>query len=94
MRQAYVRSQIVSNLPSNSAGFQRVPEGKTVKNRVHLDISATPGRAPSREEVDAERDRIVALGASVLRVVDEMWGPFPEYHSIMADPEGNEFCIQ
>ncbi|MDY7541093.1 MULTISPECIES: VOC family protein [unclassified Cryobacterium] len=74
--------------------FQRVPEGKTVKNRVHLDINAVPGRAPSREEVDAERDRIVALGASVLRVVDESWGPFPEYHVIMADPEGNEFCVQ
>ncbi|TFC06676.1 VOC family protein [Cryobacterium sp. MDB2-33-2] len=74
--------------------FQRVPEGKTVKNRVHVDISATPGRAPSRDEIDAERDRIVALGASVVRMVDEKWGPFPEFHYIMADPEGNEFCIQ
>lgn len=74
--------------------FQQVPEGKVVKNRMHLDINATPGRRGSREEIDAEKDRIVALGASVIRLYDEMWGPVPEYHYVMADPEGNEFCIQ
>lgn len=74
--------------------FQRVPEGKVVKNRVHLDINATPGRRASRDEVDAEKDRIVALGAAVIRLYDITWGPVPEYHYVMADPEGNEFCIQ
>lgn len=74
--------------------FQRVPEGKVVKNRVHVDIDATPGRRASREEIDAEKDRIVALGASVIRLYDVQWGPVPEYHYVMADPEGNEFCIQ
>ena len=74
--------------------FQKVPEGKVVKNRVHLDINATPGRRAGREEIDAEKDRIVGLGASVIRLYDIMWGPVPEYHYVMADPEGNEFCIQ
>lgn len=74
--------------------FQRVPEGKVVKNRVHLDISTTPGARPTPEQLDAERDRIVALGAPVLREHSGSWGPFPEHHYVMQDPEGNEFCIQ
>ncbi|WP_422395416.1 VOC family protein [Salinibacterium hongtaonis] len=74
--------------------FQRVPEAKTVKNRVHLDINATPGRRPTPEELDAERDRIVALGASQVAFHEEAWGPFVERHYVMRDPEGNEFCIQ
>lgn len=73
--------------------FQRVPEGKVVKNRLHLDISATPGRFPAPEEVDAEKDRVVALGATVIRHTAGSWGPFPEYFYVMADLEGNEFCI-
>ncbi len=74
--------------------FQRVPEGKVVKNRVHVDVNATPGRHATPEEVDAEMERIVALGAIVLHRADALWGPYPEYHYVMADPEGNEFCIQ
>ena len=61
---------------------------------MHVDISATPGGRPTRDEVDAEKDRIVGLAASVIRVHDLEWGAFPEYHCVMADPEGNEFCIQ
>jgi catechol 2,3-dioxygenase-like lactoylglutathione lyase family enzyme len=74
--------------------FQRVPEGKTAKNRMHLDIRTIPGRIATHEEVDAEKDRIVALGASVLHKHDGTWGGFTEYHYVMQDPEGNEFCIQ
>lgn len=74
--------------------FQKVPEPKVVKNRVHVDINATAGRRATPEEVDAEKDRIVALGATVIRKYDEPWGPVLEYHYVMADPEGNEFCIQ
>ena len=74
--------------------FQKVPEGKVAKNRVHLDINATVGRHATPAEVDAEKDRIVALGASVIRHYDLTFGSFPEYHYVMADPEGNEFCIQ
>jgi hypothetical protein len=61
--------------------FNRVPEPKIAKNRVHVDVDAV-----SAEEVE----RLVGLGATVLRplgeVPDEPW-------VVMADPEGNEFCL-
>lgn len=62
--------------------FSKVPEGKTVKNRVHMDIT-TP------EPVEEEIARLVELGATRLEDKDEwnwQW-------TIMADPEGNEFCV-
>ncbi|MFF8607685.1 VOC family protein [Streptomyces sp. NPDC015346] len=64
--------------------FQRVPEKKTVKNRLHIDVHAAPG---TRE---AEVARLEALGASVLRRVAEQGGEWV----VMTDPEGNEFCVQ
>lgn len=64
--------------------FQRVPEPKTVKNRVHLDLHAGPERR------EAETARLVGLGASVLRNVEEQGGSW----TVLADPEGNEFCVQ
>ncbi len=70
------------------------PKGPGERNRIHLDIQATPGRRPSPEELDAEKDRIVALGASVVRLVEQMWGPWPERYYQLRDPEGNEFCLQ
>jgi hypothetical protein len=73
--------------------FQRVPEGKTAKNRMHIDVRATPGRRPTLDELVAEKDRVVALGATVLVDYDHNWGPVPERHFVMQDPEGNEFCI-
>jgi hypothetical protein len=73
--------------------FQRVPEGKTAKNRMHIDINAVPGRRATDEEVTAEKDRLVALGASVAVDYDVNWGPVRERHFVMQDPEGNEFCI-
>lgn len=73
--------------------FQRVPEPKQAKNRMHLDLNATPGRRAEREEVDAEAERLVGLGATILHQHDDSWGPYPEYHYVMADPEGNEFCV-
>jgi hypothetical protein len=69
-------------------------EGKTAKNRVHMDIVAVEGRRAERHEVDAEAERLAGLGATVLRKHDAAWGPWPEYHYVMADPEGNEFCVQ
>ena len=74
--------------------FQRVPEAKSVKNRIHLDINATPGRRATRPEVEAEVRRLTELGATVIREHDQSWGPFPEHHFLMADPEGNEFDVQ
>ena len=70
------------------------PMKKDGRNRLHLDISATPGRQPTREELEAEKDRLVALGAEVVRMVDQSWGPWPETYFQMRDPEGNEFCLQ
>jgi hypothetical protein len=74
--------------------FQRVPEGKTVKNRVHLDLNVggPRGTPPEvrRRQVDAEVDRLVQLGARKSRVVEERG----EYFVNMFDPEGNEFDVQ
>ncbi|MFI1922701.1 MULTISPECIES: VOC family protein [unclassified Streptomyces] len=63
--------------------FQRVPEAKTVKNRLHLDLH------PGAELRAGEVERLTALGASVLREVKEPSGQWV----VMADPEGNEFCV-
>ena len=65
--------------------FQRVPEGKTVKNRIHLDISPTDR---TREE---ELERLLALGATVF---DDRRREDGTGWIVMADPEGNEFCLE
>ena len=73
--------------------FQQVPEGKVVKNRVHLDINAATGVADPNERrrvVDAEVARLTDAGASTLREMEERG----EYWVVMQDPEGNEFCVQ
>jgi Glyoxalase-like domain len=73
--------------------FQRVPEPKTVKNRVHIDLLA--GGGPSvpleeqRERVEAEVSRLEALGAS--RVGDH--ADLGVHWCVLRDPEGNEFCV-
>jgi hypothetical protein len=74
--------------------FHHASEPKRGRNRLHLDISATPGRSPSRDELEAEKDRLVALGAEVVRLVDQEWGPWPELYYQLRDPDGNEFCLQ
>lgn len=74
--------------------FQQVPEPKTVKNRVHLDVNASGGHSIPADErrarVDAEAQRLCALGATQLRRGDE----HGQYWLVMADLEGNEFCLQ
>jgi hypothetical protein len=63
--------------------FAPVPEGKTVKNRVHLDVNATD------REQDEEVRRLLDLGArhaDVGQDDDVSW-------VVLADPEGNEFCV-
>jgi Glyoxalase-like domain len=74
--------------------FQKVPEGKTAKNRMHIDLRTKVGGRATDEEFRAERDRIIALGATLVVEFNGMWGPFPEQHLVMQDPEGNEFCLQ
>ncbi len=84
--------------PDGSASllFITVPEGKTCKNRVHLDLAppvAPPGApvAVTADARDAEVQRAVGLGATI--VADHR----REDHTgfvVLADPEGNEFCIE
>ena len=75
--------------------FQRVPEGKTVKNRVHLDLNVSGGRAlPLEERLDRirnEAERLIAAGATEIRPLAEENG---DWWTVLQDPEGNEFCIQ
>jgi len=84
----YVDDDVVANTPWERVPpglvFVPVPEGKTVKNRLHLDLAphTTDDRA-------AEIERVLALGATrvdVGQASDVSWDVF-------ADPEGNEFCI-
>lgn len=74
--------------------FQRVPEGKVVKNRLHLDLNVGGGRSTPLEErrrrINTEVDRMVQIGARKSRVVEERG----EYFVNMLDPEGNEFDLQ
>lgn len=65
--------------------FQRVPEPKTVKNRVHLDLG------PTDRTRDEEVGRLVAGGATV---VGDHRQPDGKGWVVLADPEGNEFCIE
>ncbi|MEU9866513.1 MULTISPECIES: VOC family protein [Actinomadura] len=74
--------------------FQRVPEGKQVKNRVHLDVRAAPGLDGDERmaALEAEADRLIAHGAARLQRHDPK-PPLDAGHIVMADPEGNEFCL-
>ncbi len=67
--------------------FMPSPDDKVVKNRVHLDLN--PGPDTTDSEREAEIERIIALGARRVDVGqrgDETW-------TVLADPEGNEFCV-
>jgi Glyoxalase-like domain len=72
--------------PENTAPrlfFQRVPEPKTAKNRVHLDVSVDPG------QLDAEVQRLCAAGATLTG-----YNEYPGHRAaLMRDPEGNEFDL-
>lgn len=73
--------------------FQKVPEPKTAKNRVHLDLRAAPGLAPAERSaaLEAECARLVALGARRLYRMEP--DGINEVCIVMQDPEGNEFCL-
>jgi phosphoglycolate phosphatase-like HAD superfamily hydrolase len=74
--------------------FSRYRHQKRQRNRLHLDITPFEDRRATREELEAESDRLAALGASVEKVLVGSWGPFEEFTIMMRDPEGNEFCLQ
>lgn len=76
-------------------GFLRVPEGKTAKNRVHVDVR--PAGEPPWDP--AERERLVRakvadlLDAGATQVREESYDGVSLGHVVLVDPEGNEFCV-
>ena len=73
--------------------FQRVPEGKAVKNRVHLDVRVGTGLVGDERvaALEAECTRLVALGATRVQLL--LADGFDESCLVMQDIEGNEFCL-
>jgi len=67
-------------VPGSRIGFHRVPESKTVKNRMHFDLITT--------DFDAEIDRLTGLGATRLNEIKD-----GRHWATLADPEGNEFDV-
>ncbi|MFC5178722.1 VOC family protein [Nocardioides taihuensis] len=74
--------------------FQQVPEGKTAKNRVHLDVRAAPGLTGEERmaALEAECERLVRRGATRVER-HEPAPPMGAGHLVLQDPEGNEFCL-
>ncbi|HEY7224578.1 MAG TPA: VOC family protein [Micromonosporaceae bacterium] len=78
-----------------SIWFQVVPERKSLKNRLHLDLKVGGGRsvplAQRRSRVDSHVAELVGHGATVVRVTD---APGMDHYAVLlGDPEGNEFCV-
>ncbi|MBV9354793.1 MAG: VOC family protein [Chloroflexi bacterium] len=73
--------------------FQKVPEPKTAKNRLHLDVDVAPGLARGGDERKAAAwarcRELEARGAQLIHELDEPAG----WCLVMTDPEGNEFCL-
>jgi hypothetical protein len=70
--------------------IQQVPEGKTAKNRVHLDVGVEGEGEARVGNVREHVARLVTLGAVVLEEISENG----EFWVVLQDPEGNEFCVQ
>jgi hypothetical protein len=74
--------------------FLKVPEGKTAKNRLHIDLQVSGGRhldgEVRRARIDAKVTELTAAGATEL---DRQHDDGRLDHVVMADPEGNEFCV-
>jgi hypothetical protein len=73
--------------------FQRVPEGKSVKNRLHIDVRVGTGLVGAERvaALEAECARLIALGASRVRLL--VADGINESCLVMQDVEGNEFCL-
>ena len=75
--------------------FQRVPETKSVKNRLHLDLRVSAGqtveRARRREAIQVAIDFVLAGGGALIRWTEDVKAD--HVYAVMADPEGNECCF-
>ena len=73
--------------------FQQIPEGKTAKNRVHLDIRSAPGLKGDERmaALETEAAKLLALGATRLQRFDPAGNEIG--FIVMQGPEGNEFCL-
>ena len=85
---SWVDEQVMRDTPWERIGpglvFVPVPEGKTVKNRLHLDLA--PHTSQDRDGEIARLERLGARRVDIARSPDITW-------TVMADPEGNEFCV-
>lgn len=72
--------------------FAKVPEQKTVKNRVHLDVNIGKSVPPEQrhDAVQAHVEKLVEAGGERMEIIDE----HGDYWVVMRDVEGNEFCVQ
>ncbi len=85
---AHITDEVVRSSPWERVPpalvFVPVPEGKTIKNRLHIDLAPH-----SSDDRDAEIDRLIQMGArrvDVGQTPDVTW-------TVLTDPEGNEFCV-
>lgn len=87
-RPIVVNDTIMRDVPRERIGpgmvFVQVPEGKAVKNRLHIDLAPLSG-----QDRDAEIARLEKLGATR----DDVGQPQDVSWTVLADPEGNEFCV-
>lgn len=84
-----------ATLDDRTVWFQVVPEAKSIKNRLHIDVDASGGRSHPldvrRDRVEAEASRLESLGATRLSTMSE--DGLDHYAVAMTDPEGNEFDV-
>jgi hypothetical protein len=78
--------------------FQKVPEAKAGKNRLHLDLYPTARDNSLTQDrrielVDTKAAELVTLGATIKHRTRDDNPADPEYYLVLQDPEGNEFCI-
>ena len=79
---------------SPAIGFLRVPEGKSAKNRMHVDIRvAGPGPWDMAERARLILQKVPELVSAGATVIREEWYDDALGHVVMQDPEGNEFCV-
>ena len=75
-------------------GFLKVPEGKSAKNRMHIDVRvAGPGPWDMAERARLIRAKVPELVAAGATTIGEQWYGDHLGHVVMRDPEGNEFCV-